>query len=107
MTLRKGWIMKRRMIMSKRIELLVIDPQVDFCDPQRGSLYVPGAEHDMNRLAAMIRRLKDKLDDIHVTLDSHHLIHIAHPIFWKDSHGQHPAVFTRISRTEAADGAWT
>ena len=29
--------------MSKRIELLVIDPQVDFCDPQRGALYVPGA----------------------------------------------------------------
>ena len=36
--------------MSKRIELLVIDPQVDFCDPARGALYVPGAEHDMARL---------------------------------------------------------
>ena len=68
--------------MSKRIELLVIDPQVDFCDPARGALYVPGAEHDMARLAAMVRRLKGKLDDVHVTLDSHHFIHIAHPIFW-------------------------
>jgi nicotinamidase-related amidase len=28
--------------------LLVIDPQVDFCDPS-GSLYVPGAEDDMGR----------------------------------------------------------
>jgi len=36
--------------MSNQIELLVIDPQVDFCDPQRGSLYVPGAEHDMNSI---------------------------------------------------------
>ena len=93
--------------MSKRIELLVIDPQVDFCDPDRGALYVPGAEHDMRRLAAMIRRLKGKLDDIHVTLDSHHFIHIAHPIFWKDSRGQHPPVFTKISRTDVEEGVWT
>jgi nicotinamidase/pyrazinamidase len=93
--------------MSKRIELLIIDPQVDFCDPSLGALYVPGAEHDMNRLAAMIRRLKGKLDDIHVTLDSHHYIHIAHPIFWKDSNGQRPPVFTRISRADVEDGIWT
>jgi nicotinamidase-related amidase len=93
--------------MNKRIELLVIDPQVDFCDPARGALYVPGAEHDMARLAAMVRRLRGKLDDVHVTLDSHHFIHIAHPIFWKDSRGAHPAVFTRISRAEVEDGAWT
>jgi len=93
--------------MSKRIELLVIDPQVDFCDPRRGALYVPGAEHDMTRLATMVRRLKDKLDDIHVTLDSHHFIHIAHQIFWRDSSGKHPAFFTGISRSDVEDGVWT
>lgn len=93
--------------MSKRIELLVIDPQVDFCDPKRGALYVPGAEHDMKRLAQMVQRLKDKLDDIHVTLDSHHFIHIAHPIFWRDSHGQHPAPFTRVTRADVENGVWT
>src|SRR5215510_1863800 len=93
--------------MSKRIELLVIDPQVDFCDPRRGALYVPGAEHDMMRLATMVRRLKDELDDIHVTLDSHHFIHIAHPIFWRDSSGKHPAFFTRISKSDVEDGVWT
>ena len=93
--------------MSKRVELLIIDPQVDFCDPHKGALYVPGAEHDMRRLAAMIRRLKDKIDDIHVTLDSHHLIHIAHPIFWKDGHGNHPPVFTKISRADVEQGVWT
>jgi len=93
--------------MSKRIELLIIDPQVDFCDPQRGALYVPGAEHDMARLTRMIRRLKDKIDDIHVTLDSHHFIHIAHPIFWKDSRGAHPPVFTRITLADVEQGVWT
>lgn len=93
--------------MTNRIELLIIDPQTDFCDPARGALYVPGAEHDMARLAAMIRRLKSKIDDVHVTLDSHHLIHIAHPIFWKDSRGQHPPVFTAISRADVEAGVWT
>ena len=93
--------------MSKRIELLVIDPQVDFCDPARGALYVPGAERDMARLAAMVRRLKGRLDDIHVTLDSHHFIHIAHPVFWKDSQGRRPPVFTRISRADVEGGVWT
>jgi nicotinamidase-related amidase len=68
---------------------------------------VPGAEHDMNRLAGMVRRLKSKLDDIHVTLDSHHFIHIAHPIFWKDTHGRHPAVFSGITRADVEQGVWT
>ena len=93
--------------MTKRIELLIIDPQVDFCDPKQGALFVPGAEQDMNRLAAMVRRLKNKIDDIHVTLDSHHFIHIAHPIFWKDSRGQHPPVFTSISSADVEEGVWT
>ena len=93
--------------MTKKIELLIIDPQVDFCDPNTGSLYVPGAERDMSRLATMIRRLRNKIDDIHVTLDSHHLIHIAHPIFWKDSHGKNPPVFTNITREDVEQGVWT
>ena len=93
--------------MTTKVELLIIDPQVDFCDPINGALYVPGAEHDMRRLATMIKRLHNKIDDIHVTLDSHHLIHIAHPIFWKDSHGKHPAVFTGISRADVENGVWT
>ncbi len=93
--------------MSQRIELLIIDPQMDFCDPDRGALYVPNAQHDMQRLAAMIRRLKDKIEAIHVTLDSHHFIHIAHPIFWKDSHGNHPQPFTHITLAEVENGQWT
>jgi nicotinamidase-related amidase len=55
----------------------------------------------------MIGRLKEKIGDIHVTLDSHHFIHIAHPIFWKDSRGNHPQVFTTISRAEVEEGKWT
>lgn len=85
------------------IQLLIIDPQNDFCHPN-GALYVPGAENDMARLATMIHRLKDKLDDIHVTLDSHHFVDIAHPIFWMDSNGQHPEPFTIIPKDDVANG---
>jgi nicotinamidase/pyrazinamidase len=88
------------------IELLVIDPQVDFCDPH-GALWVGGADADMSRLARMVRRLTPKLNDIHVTLDSHHFVDIAHPIFWQDANGQHPMPFTILSASDVQAGRWT
>lgn len=91
---------------SKKIHLLVIDPQNDFVDP-KGALSVLGADKDMDRLAVMVDRLEHKLDDIHVTLDSHHTVHIAHPIFWKDSKGNHPNPFTIITAKDVEDGVWT
>jgi nicotinamidase-related amidase len=90
-----------------RVELLIIDPQIDFCDPDKGALYVKGAEQDIKRLSAMVRRVGAKLDDIHVTLDSHHLVDIAHPIFWRDTAGNHPAPFTLISAADVESGKWT
>jgi nicotinamidase-related amidase len=91
----------------KKIHLLVIDPQNDFCDPNKGSLYVNGAHEDMGRLANMIDRLSNKIDDIHITLDSHHTIHVAHSIYWKDSSGNHPAPFTIITAEDVKSGIWT
>lgn len=86
-----------------RLELLVIDPQNDFCDP-KGSLFVPGADQDSVRLGKMIERLSKRLDDIHVTLDTHHLVDIAHPLFWKDSSGKHPNPFTLIAAEDVKNG---
>lgn len=88
-----------------KVHLLIIDPQLDFCSPA-GSLFVPGAVEDMQRLSQFIKRASSKLDDIHVTLDSHHLVHIANPIFWKDSHGDHPNPFTMITAKDVQDGKW-
>lgn len=95
--------------MSQKIHLVVIDPQVDFCTPtkQGGKLYVPGAEEDIVRLAKMVDRIGGRLDDIHITLDSHHQVHIAHPIFWKNSAGKHPDPFTLISASDVENGKWT
>jgi nicotinamidase-related amidase len=94
--------------MSASVRLLIIDPQVDFCDsPGVGALPVPGAGADMSRLAAMIGRLGHRIDDIDVTLDSHRSIDVAHPAWWIDAEGRHPAPFTMISASDVANGRWT
>lgn len=88
------------------IHMLVIDPQNDFCDPN-GSLFVTGADEDMERLARMVERLGSKLGDIHVTLDSHRILDISHPSWWKDSAGRPPAPFTPLTAADLRAGRWT
>lgn len=89
-----------------KVHLIVIDPQIDFCDP-KGNLFVTGADADMERLAKMVKRVGEKLDDIHVTMDTHHYVDIAHPIFWVDSKGKHPNPFTLISVDDVKNAVWT
>lgn len=88
-----------------KVVLTVIDPQVDFCSPT-GSLSVPGAHDDMLRLASMIKKNKNGLRDIYITLDSHTRLHIAHPNFWRNSKGQQPSPFTPISADDVRNGVW-
>lgn len=90
---------------KQRVELLIIDPQNDFCDP-KGALFVTGADKDSLRLAKMIERLRDSIYDIHVTLDSHHLVDVAHPIFLVDEKGNHPGIFTIILESDVMSGKW-
>lgn len=85
--------------------LLIIDPQNDFCDP-KGALSVPGATEDCERLVRMIDSLGTKLNSIHVTMDTHHVFHIAHPIFWLDRNGKQPAPYTIITSQMIADGSY-
>lgn len=89
------------------IHLLVIDPQNDFMDQPGATLAVSGAMDDMKRLATMVDRIGLKLQKIHVTLDSHHLVDIAHPAFWRDQAGSSPAPMTMISSAAIVDGTWT
>jgi nicotinamidase/pyrazinamidase len=88
-----------------KADLLIIDPQKDFCGPT-GSLFVPGADEDCKRLATMIDRISKKVNDIHVTLDSHNFFDIAHPIYWISPKGVHPDPFTIISADDVKNGVW-
>lgn len=109
------------MKISTKVHLLVIDPQNDFCDIPMAeqpvdpltaagklapALPVTGADQDMKRLAAFIDRVGDTLSDIHVTLDSHNPIDIAHPTWWANDMGQSPAPFTVVTSKDIAAGTW-
>lgn len=91
---------------SLNLQMLVIDPQRDFTDPN-GRLYVPGANKDMANLARLVTRIAPKINKIHVTMDSHQEVDISHQLWWKDSSGNHPAPFTCISAEDVRNGRWT
>jgi nicotinamidase-related amidase len=91
--------------MTRLNALLVIDAQYDFCN-RSGSLYVNGADADMKRLSDWIKRQKDKIDHIILTMDNHQVNDISHPSFWLDMSGNFPAPFTPISSVEIEKGTW-
>lgn len=92
--------------MPLHIHLVVIDPQVDFMDSAGSSLPVPGANDDMKRLAALVDRIGAKLEDIHVTLDSHRVVGVERPAMWVDGDGAAPSPFTIISVDDLANRIW-
>jgi nicotinamidase/pyrazinamidase len=89
---------------AKGGQLLIIDPQNDFCDIDGAALPVSGANADLDRLAALIRERGAQLDGITVTLDSHHTYDIAHTSYWRDAAGDTPAPFTPVTLDDVESG---
>lgn len=87
------------------VQLLLIDMQVDFCHEQ-GSLFVPGAPEDIERLCAFIFRHAAAITGVTCTLDSHLPFQIFHPPWWVDADGRHPQPLTIISAADVAAGKW-
>nr|WP_298726490.1 cysteine hydrolase family protein [uncultured Steroidobacter sp.] len=85
--------------------LLIIDPQNDFCDRQ-GTLFVPGAAEDMQRLAGFVHSARSQLGEIVVTMDSHPSVAIERPTFWRRADGQPVAPFTQITHAQVAAGEY-
>ncbi|MBW8723508.1 MAG: cysteine hydrolase [Polaromonas sp.] len=107
--------------MKKNIQLLIIDPQNDFCDLPSDwlptdavtgqitapALPVAGAHADMLRLAKLIQEGASGISAIGVTLDSHHRFDIAHPTFWKTGAGAAVGPFTNVHpAVKAAYNSW-
>jgi nicotinamidase/pyrazinamidase len=104
--------------MKKNIQLLIIDPQNDFCDLPTGwcpadpvtgdvvspALPVAGAHADMLRLAHLIQKGASGISGIGVTLDSHHRFDIAHPTFWSTGAGTPVGPFTPITAAQVRTG---
>ena len=96
-------------------QLLIIDPQNDFCDLPPGrcppgeapALPVAGADADLQRLARFIDAAGDALDAITVTLDSHLRLDIAHPGFWQTADGVAVPPFTPITAAQVRAGQFS
>ena len=93
---------------ERRIHLLLIDVQKDFCFPD-GTLYVAGrsgrgAIDDSRRIAELIYRNLGAITDITTTLDTHLAYQIFFPSFWLDRAGQPLSAFRTITADEIAAG---
>ena len=107
-----------KIALKPAVQLLIIDPQNDFCDvpdawrpidPLTGAAVAPalpvaGAHSDMQRTAALIRAAGAALTDITITLDSHHHVDIAHPTFWRRSNGEAVTPFTPLTAAQVRSG---
>src|SRR6476469_2973608 len=86
---------------EKRVHLLLIDVQKDFCFPE-GTLYVAGrsgkgAIDDSRRIAEFIYANLGAITDITTTLDTHLAYQIFFPSFWIDQAGAPPQPFRTIT----------
>ncbi len=94
---------------GRRVHLLLIDLQKDFCFPE-GTLYVGGrggrgAIEDNDRIARFVYRNLDVLTDVTVTLDTHFPFQIFFPAFWVDAEGKLLAPHTVITTAQVRDGS--
>src|SRR5260221_5561323 len=93
---------------ERRIHLLLMDVQKDFCFPD-GTLYVAGrsgtgAIDDSRRIAELIYKNLGAITDITTTLDTHLAYQIFFPSFWLDKGDQPLTAFRTISADEIAAG---
>jgi len=92
----------------RRVELLAIDMQKDFCLPE-GALYVggrsgSGARDDNDRLARFIYRNLARLSAITCTLDTHHPFQIFFPAFWERQDGTTPEPHVEVTAEDVRKG---
>lgn len=83
-------------------QLLIIDPQNDFCDIANAALPVTGASDDLRRIAGFLNSVP--LHGITVTLDSHASVAVERTTFWMDAKGDAPAPFTFVTAADVLAG---
>lgn len=91
--------------------LLIIDAQNDFIDlpdsyGYKPALPVPGGHQDCLRLARLIRQAGAGISGIIASLDSHHVIDLAHNICWVDEQGNTLPPFTPVTASDLRGGRY-
>ena len=90
---------------SMKSTLLLVDVQNDF--HPGGSLAIPSADEDAQKIASFIAKNTTAITRIVETMDTHHELHIAHAGFWVDANGSHPDPFTTINSDDITAGIWS
>jgi nicotinamidase-related amidase len=93
---------------ARRVALILVDEQYDFVHPS-GTLNVPGAQADLDRLLRFLYRNVGSITTIYASLDTHHEFQIFSDTWWTYADtNQRPAPFTVVAlneRGEAIDAA--
>lgn len=93
---------------QETVALLLIDCQGDFVFPPNapfpGSLSVPGAVEDMQRIAEFIYNQGDKITAVFASLDTHYLYQVFHRMWWKHGDGRYVEPMTLISDADVKTG---
>ncbi|HSB60155.1 MAG TPA: nicotinamidase, partial [Vicinamibacteria bacterium] len=92
----------------RRVHLLLIDVQKDFCFPE-GTLYVGGrsgrgAMDDSDRIARFVYRNLARLTEVTCTLDTHFPFQVFFPSFWLDREGAPLAPHREITTDAVRSG---
>ncbi|CQR71919.1 hypothetical protein SOV_11420 [Sporomusa ovata DSM 2662] len=90
---------------SEKTVLFLVDPQVGFCIPG-ASLYVNGAEKDIERICNFIYRNLERIDEIRVSLDTHTVFQIHTPGFWVNDQNENPNPFSIITLENVKEKKW-
>jgi nicotinamidase-related amidase len=93
---------------AKRVHLLLVDLQKDFCFPE-GSLYVGGrsgrgAIEDNDRIARFLYKNLESITDVTCTMDTHYPHQIFFSSFWQDAEGRAPSPHREVSTDEIRAG---
>lgn len=95
---------KKEKGIPQKVVLFICDPQNDYSD--QGSIPIPNAISDSNRIYDLISGHKDDIAEIYVSLDSRHRTHISNPISWANKKGKRPEPFQVITAQEVSKGKW-
>ena len=89
---------------SKKVTLLLIDTQRDFCCPE-GSLFVKGAPEGNKKITEFILTNLDRITQIWNTMDTHWAYSIFFDAMWVDDNGDHPPIMSTIEADDVP-GKW-
>jgi len=86
-------------------DLLIIDPQVDFCEKD-GSVFISNSDNKTKKLGKLIKKISDQLKTVHVSLNIRNILNVSHHKMWINQENFHPRPFTQITTEDIESGKW-